>query len=171
MSARRTFSVTFLLLVGGVVAVSWVLVTGGLDLARTLVGASPLWLAAMFGITSIWLAARFLRWQYLLRRADVRVPIRASVSGYLAGLVGTATPAYLGEVIRPVFLRRAFGAPLNVTIAVLVFERVLDVVALAAILAVSANSGVLRGAAVTVLGVALATWILGRIYGARAGTP
>ncbi len=153
-------------------AVSWVLATGGPALARTLTGASPVWLVSMLALTSVWLAARFIRWQFLLRRADVRVPVRGSVSSYLAGLAGTATPGYVGEVIRPVLLRRAFGAPLGVTIPVLVLERVLDVVALAAILAVFADRGLARAAALAVLAVAAALWLLARAFGqegARAG--
>ncbi len=146
-------------------AVSWVFATGGPALARTLATAKVVWLVAMLGLTALWLAARFLRWQYLLRRADVRVPIRASVSSYLAGLAGTATPAYVGEVIRPVLLRRSFGAPLAVTIPVLVLERILDVVALAAILAAFSGSGLARAAGLAVIAVATALWLLARAFG------
>jgi uncharacterized membrane protein YbhN (UPF0104 family) len=126
------------LLAGLVVAVAWILAANAGRLIAVLSRADPLAVAAMLGVTAFWLVVRFVRWQYMMRRAGVRVPVRGSMAAYLAGLPGTATPAYVGELIRGVFLRRRYGVPLRVTSSVLVAERLMDVLALALILAATA---------------------------------
>jgi SAM-dependent methyltransferase len=110
-----------------------VLDVGAGDLAGRLAGASIQWVAPMIGLTLAWLFIRFIRWQFLLRRAGVRIPIRPSLWVYLAGLPGTATPGYVGELVRGVFVRRRFGAPFIASTAVLVLERLLDIAALAVV--------------------------------------
>lgn len=160
------------LALAGLVAVAWVVVTGGGTLARTLGTAHPVAVLAMVGITAAWFFLRFLRSQYLLRRAGVRIPIRPALHTYLAALAGTATPAYLGEAIRSLFLRRRFGAPVRVTLAVLVLERLLDVAALAILLLVATRGeewqlglGFLLGAPVA----AACLWPLFHRFGVPVG--
>lgn len=119
-----------LIALGVAVACAWVFATGGFDVlsAARLETPSLLPLLVVGSLTSM--GVRFVRWQYLLRRADVRVPARRSLSIYLASLLGTATPAYLGEVVRGLFLKRRFGVPLRVSVSVIVTERLFDVAAL-----------------------------------------
>jgi SAM-dependent methyltransferase/uncharacterized membrane protein YbhN (UPF0104 family) len=112
---------------------------GAGDIAGRLAGASIPWVLVMLGLTMSWLFIRFIRWQFLLRRGGVRIPIRPSLSVYLAGLPGTATPGYVGELVRGVFVKRRFGAPFVASTAVLVLERLLDVVALAVIAIVASR--------------------------------
>ena len=121
------------LVLGVFAVVWWVRGVGLTDFAGRLAGASIPWVVSMLGLTLTWLFIRFIRWQFLLRRGAVRIPIRPTLSVYLAGLLGTATPGYVGELVRGVFLKRRFGAPFVASTAVLVFERLLDVVALAVI--------------------------------------
>lgn len=87
------------------------------------------------------LGALFLRWQLLLRVAGQRVPIRPSLSVFLAGLVGIATIAHVGELLSCVLLRRRFGTQLRISVPVLLITRLCDVAALSMILIVSAGSG------------------------------
>lgn len=83
---------------------------------------------------------RFLRWQFLLRYACVRLPIRPVLVSYLAAMPGIATPLYIGEVLRVALLRRRFRAPRTRTVGVLVIERVHDALALALLLAISGDA-------------------------------
>lgn len=136
------------LVIGGVMAVAWVRLTGGSSLLAALRMAHPGIVVAMLAITASWLLLRFLRWQFLLRRVGIRLPIRPSLATYLAALPGTATPAYIGEVARAIFLRRRFGTPVRPLIAVLVLERLADVAALAIITAtVGGAPGLAQGGA------------------------
>ena len=73
---------------------------------RPLSAAKPLAIALAAGLTLLSVTVRFVRWRFLLRRADVRVPARADLSAYLASLAGRATPAYVGELVRAWLLRR-----------------------------------------------------------------
>ncbi len=141
MAARRLSRISVgLVLLGVGISVAWIYFAGGPRSLSALRRIDPLFLAPLVGITAVHLALRFVRWQFLLRRADVRIPARPSLSIYLASLAGSATPAYVGEVIRCAFARRRFGAPVKVTLAVLVLERLLDVAALGAIAVVTSRT-------------------------------
>lgn len=150
-------------------ALFWVRAASG-SLLPGLLGARIPWVVAALTLTAAWLFVRFLRWQFLLRRVGVRLPIRPTLHTYVAGLPGTATPAYIGEAIRGVLLRRRFGVPLRVSLAVLVLERLYDVLALgvlALILALFGGRPATIGASFAVLAVAagMLLWPAGRHVG------
>jgi uncharacterized protein (TIRG00374 family) len=79
--------------------------------------------------------ARSLRWQYLLEpigRARFSVAFRTTVIGFAAMAF---LPARLGDVLRPYLLARREGFPVVSTLATVVMERVLDLVAVLVLLA------------------------------------
>ncbi len=76
------------------------------------------------------LALRFVRWHFLLRRIAVRIPIRASAAIFFAGLSMIVTPAYVGEILKPILLKRRFGIQVRSSLSVVLVERILDSVAL-----------------------------------------
>lgn len=122
-----------LILVGSTVAAGWVYFTGPSRLLTALSRLDLPYVVVLAGITASSVFTRFVRWQYLLRRNGVRLPTRRSLSIYVASLAAIATPAYVGEVARPVLVRRSFGVPLSLTLTILVGERLLDVAALGAV--------------------------------------
>lgn len=158
-----------LVLLGVGVAVAWVLSTSPGASLEALVGFRPLFAPLLLGLSLGCIGVRFLRWQYLLRRVDVRVPTRASATSYLASLVGIATPAHVGEAIRCVLLRRQFGIPLGLTFEVLVVERIFDVLALA-VLGTAVWPGASLPFAVAVAGVAVVVLVVAGLVRA-AGYP
>ena len=88
------------------------------------------------GLTVASLGLRSLRWIFLLRRAETRIPLRDAYIGYLAGFSLLLTPLLVGEsVVRAMVNRRRGGVPVLTTLVVNVWERALDVVALLAIAA------------------------------------
>ncbi len=107
------------------------------DPTQTLASVPPrfwgeLGLAAALTIVS--LVIRSLRWIFLLRRADTRIPIRDAYIGYFAGLSLLLTPFLIGEIaVRAAVLRARGRVPVATTIVVNLWERVLDMAALAAI--------------------------------------
>ena len=125
---------------GVLVVVLWVRLAGGEALVRALSRVNPLYVPALLSLTVACVGLRFIRWQYLLRRIGVRVPTRRSGAVYLASLAGIATPAYLGETIRSVLLRRSAGAPVRATLSAWVIERLLDFAAIG-LLGVAALAG------------------------------
>jgi uncharacterized protein (TIRG00374 family) len=79
--------------------------------------------------------ARSLRWQYLLEPigpARFNSAFRATVIGFAAMAL---LPARLGDVLRPYLLARHEGFPVVSTLATIVMERVLDLVAVLVLLA------------------------------------
>src|SRR5512147_2649966 len=103
---RRTY--LLLLVLGSVSVALWHWSAGGAAYTEAH-RIRPLQVALLCGVTATCILLRFLRWQFLLRRMEVRVPIRRSLSIYLASLAGIATPAYIGEISRAVLVAREIG--------------------------------------------------------------
>ncbi|MBM3989011.1 MAG: methyltransferase domain-containing protein [Planctomycetes bacterium] len=159
------------LLVGALIAALWVRGTDGSAALAALTRASATAVVLLLTLTAYFVLARFVRWQFLLRRADASVPARDSLKIYLASLPGTATPAYIGEVIRCVLLRRCIGAPLARTLLCLALERTLDVAALSLLGMLTAPQMWMRGVlALTLLCALLVAWFA-RSIAARRGAP
>jgi 2-polyprenyl-3-methyl-5-hydroxy-6-metoxy-1,4-benzoquinol methylase/uncharacterized membrane protein YbhN (UPF0104 family) len=128
---------------------SAVLVTGVLgtmlvlgQLAGSLEAVAPrFWmrLPMVAGLTVASLLVRSLRWVFLLRRAQMRIPIRDAYVGYFAGLSLLLAPFLLGEIaVRAVVHRARGGVPVSITAIVNLWERLLDLVALGLIAGVFA---------------------------------
>lgn len=78
------------------------------------------------------LGLRSLRWIFLLRRAETRIPIRDAYIGYFAGFSLLFAPVLAGEIaVRALVHRSRGGVPIHTSIVVNVWERLLDATALA----------------------------------------
>jgi uncharacterized protein (TIRG00374 family) len=80
--------------------------------------------------------ARAVRWQHLLApvgRTRFRTVLRTTVIGFAALAI---LPARVGDVLRPYLLARREGLATTATIATVVMERVLDLIAVLTLLAV-----------------------------------
>lgn len=121
-------------------AIWWLNATGGVLSMQSGVRVRPMLLVLLAGVTAFNVIIRFVRWHFLLRRLDVTIPTRQSLLIYLASLAAIATPAYAGEIVRSVFVRRQFGVPMSRTLPVLAVERGFDSLALATIGAATAGN-------------------------------
>ena len=110
---------------------------------------------AASGLTVASLTLRSLRWVFLLRRAETRIPIRDAYIGYFAGLSLLLAPFLLGEIaVRALVLRARGRVPVATTVIVNLWERLLDLVSLALIagtLGVALGGGGIRTTALLVL--------------------
>jgi uncharacterized membrane protein YbhN (UPF0104 family) len=99
---------------------------------------------------------RFWRWQLYLARLDIEVPTGRSLAIFTAGLLGTITPAKLGEVLKCGLLKRSFGVPVRRSVPIVLAERVTDATGVV-VLAVAAGAGTNRWPllAVALAGVAV----------------
>jgi SAM-dependent methyltransferase/uncharacterized membrane protein YbhN (UPF0104 family) len=114
-------------------------------------------LALGTGLTTTSLFLRGLRWVFLLRRADVRIPIRDAYIGYFTGFSLVLAPFLLGEIaVRASVLYRRQRVPRSTTAIVNVWERWLDVLAMAAILGASTLASAPRTAVVALAATGLA---------------
>lgn len=96
-------------------------------------------LFAACALTLASLSLRSLRWIFLLRRSETRIPIRDAYIGYFAGLSLLVAPLLLGEIAVRAWILRARGrAPVATTAIVNIWERVLDLAALGILVAFAA---------------------------------
>ena len=105
------------------------------------VGRVPPSLLVWFGLACILtvasLALRILRWIFLLRRSNARIPLRDAYIGYLSGLSLLLVPFLIGEIaVRALIHRARARIPIETIVIVNLWERLLDFVALVTIAAV-----------------------------------
>src|SRR5690606_22717426 len=73
---------------------------------------------------------RFVKWQIYLHELGVPLPAALCVRIYPSGFAMSITPGKVGELLKPVYVRRASGAPVNRTSAVVAAERITDAFAM-----------------------------------------
>lgn len=93
------------------------------------------------GLMLAWGFLRFLRWQWLLRRFDLRVPIRWGLIRYAVALPGWFTPFGVGEaLVRGWLCARSPGPGWGRVLPAWVLERVLDAGALTILISLALGS-------------------------------
>jgi 2-polyprenyl-3-methyl-5-hydroxy-6-metoxy-1,4-benzoquinol methylase/uncharacterized membrane protein YbhN (UPF0104 family) len=102
----------------------------GTTYARTHAGLLFTSLVLTAAFTTINLVLRWLRWNFLVRRLDVRVPTREGVRLYFATLPAIATPFYVGELIRAQLLSARYRDGRIAVALVWVVERATDAIVL-----------------------------------------
>jgi uncharacterized protein (TIRG00374 family) len=106
------------------------------DVWQQVQGARRDLLAAAMGVVALTYWARAIRWRYLLSPIGptrFRTVFRATIIGFAAlGLL----PARAGDVLRPYLVSRREGLSFSSTFATIVIERVLDLIAVLALLGV-----------------------------------
>ncbi len=105
---------------------------------RQLAEAAPL----LVSLTALSWAARFARWQWLLRRLGHRPAVGAALPAYLTGFAFTATPGKVGELVRIRYFR-GLGVPAGHVLSAFVFERACDLLVVLALAAISLHGSVL----------------------------
>lgn len=117
-------------------------------------------LLGVLGLSLLGYWIRAARWAMYLRRLKINLPFWESSHVFFAGLVGSITPAKVGEVIKSVLLESRHDLPVTRTAPVVLAERVGDLLALVLL----ATAGVLStgyGIEVLVAGGALCVLIVG----------
>ncbi len=100
-------------------------------------------------VTCATYVVRAIRWCWLLRPLGAvrfRVALRATVVGFAASAI---LPGRVGEVLRPYVLARREGLSVSAALATIVLERLLDVIAVLALLGVAVLIGTPGSAAGT----------------------
>lgn len=156
----------------------WLLLLAGLGLAAGVVALAGdvrgiraqlasvrwRWVGVALSLSATNYVARWLRWQFYLRRQRISVPRTSSVVVFGAGLSLAITPAKLGELAKSYLLREMHGVPASRSAPIVIAERVTDLVALLTVGVIGvAVYGVAPGlvasaAAVIGLGLVLLAW-------------
>src|SRR5438477_5175272 len=69
---------------------------------------------------------RFFKWQYYLKRLDVKLPWLKSLLIFISGLSMAITPGKVGELLKSYLLKRTTGEPISRTSPIIVAERLSD---------------------------------------------
>ena len=108
---------------------------------------------------------RFLKWQYYLRRLDVRgVRGLDSLLVFLSGFVLTITPGKVGEVFKSAVLSRTHGVPTERTAPIVVAERLTDAIGVIVLIVVGSGAfagglnWAIAGTLACALGLLLVVW-------------
>lgn len=159
--ARQVLTVT----IAVVAVVAAVTVVGDVRQVRDRLGGFHWWaLAAALGLALINYALRFVRWQLYLRDRRVYVPAGPSALVFVAGFSMAITPGKVGELLKCYLLRELRDEPVTRTAAVVINERVNDLLALVAVasLGVAAHGlapeVAVAGAAVVALAFVFLAW-------------
>jgi len=88
------------------------------------------YLPLILGLTLFNYFWRFIKWQYYLRRLEVKISWRKSLLIFISGLSMAITPGKVGELLKSYLLKRSTGAPISRTSPVIVAERLTDGIAM-----------------------------------------
>lgn len=90
-------------------------------------------LVLALGFLAAGFSARIVRWWFMLRELDAKVPFRVCVWPFLTSIaVNNLLPLRVGDVVRVMGFRRELGLPVVGVLGTLVIERLLDLVVLLA---------------------------------------
>jgi glycosyltransferase 2 family protein len=97
-------------------------------------------------------AARWWRWSGYLRALSIPATRRDDLLIFLSGFAMTITPGKLGELIKPLLLRRTMAVPLARSTPIVIAERVTDLVALVLLVGIGALPRAPLGGAILLAG-------------------
>ena len=108
---------------------------GGLPLLDALRAFDLRALAVALLLVAVNYLLRFVRWQRYLTALDLRLPLDRSLTGFLAGFAMTVTPGKLGELLKAYLFGRSDGLPAASVGAIVIAERLTDVLGLVVVVA------------------------------------
>lgn len=121
-------------------------------------------LGVLLGLSLVNYVLRFVRWQFYLSRVGLALPIGRSLGVFLVGFPLSVTPGKLGELGKAWLVRELGGGPARNAVAVILAERLTDLLAVLALACLGSSAfPALRGAAwiglaLCAAGVALLAW-------------
>lgn len=93
-------------------------------------------LPLILGFTTFNYGWRFVKWQYYLKRLQIRLPLGQSLLIFLSGLSMAITPGKVGELLKSYFLKSVTGVPISRTSPIIVAERLTDGIAMLGLAAI-----------------------------------
>ncbi len=139
--SRLVRRIVFAMLFGVLVYGAFVLYTGYAAIRDSLERFSWLTFLAALSLASANYLLRFLKWQYYLKRLEVRhVAVVDSLLIFLSGFILTVTPGKVGEVFKSAVLSRTHGVPAERTAPIVVAERLTDAIGVITLIVVGSGA-------------------------------
>lgn len=85
----------------------------------------------LVALTFINILIRFAKWEYFLRKLDIRIPTRSSFLIFLSGITMAITPGKVGEILKSYLLKQSHGVKVRKSIMVVFTERLTDILGVA----------------------------------------
>jgi uncharacterized membrane protein YbhN (UPF0104 family) len=149
----------------GLLVILGVTAMGDLSEVAAHMGRWPLGvLVGVFGLSLVGYGVRTVRWMLYLGRLNIALPMGESVHIFLCGLVGSITPAKVGEVLKSFLIERSHGIPIARTAPIVLAERVGDLLALVLLAGAGVLSTGLGLEVVLVAGALAAAVVLAAVW-------
>lgn len=74
--------------------------------------------------------ARFFKWNYYLKRLEIKLSVRDSLAIFMSGLLMSVTPGKLGELLKAYLVKTVNKTPVSVTAPIIFAERATDFLSL-----------------------------------------
>jgi uncharacterized protein (TIRG00374 family) len=103
---------------------------------------------------------RFLRWEYYLKRLQIRIESRQSFYIFMVGLLMSISPGKMGELVKSYFIKKQNDTPISQSAPVVVAERTTDFITIL-ILTVAGSYSFKYGKTVIWAGIILISLFLG----------
>jgi uncharacterized protein (TIRG00374 family) len=100
------------------------------------------------------------RWHLDLRLLGYRIPLLASSRLYASGLALIMAPARGGETLRGLWLKRAYGVPIQVGVGITLSDRLLDLTSALLLAAWGLGERILPAVILTCTLAAVVTWVM-----------
>ncbi len=103
------------------------------DVSRVVEAVSRIslyWIPLFLSLSMVNYTLRFLKWQYFLKKVDVHIPWKDSLSVFVAGFSMTVSPGKFGELLKCYLLKERRDTPVSRTSPVVVAERVTDLISM-----------------------------------------
>jgi uncharacterized protein (TIRG00374 family) len=92
---------------------------------------NPWIILLLVALTFMNILLRFAKWEYFLRKLDIRIPARSSFLIFLSGITMAITPGKVGEVLKSYLLKQSHGVKVRKSIMVVFTERLTDILGVA----------------------------------------
>ncbi|NIO23251.1 MAG: flippase-like domain-containing protein, partial [Candidatus Aenigmarchaeota archaeon] len=92
---------------------------------------NPEIIIVLISLTFMNILLRFAKWEYFLRKLDIRIPTRSSFLIFLSGITMAITPGKVGEILKSYLLKKSHGIKVRKSIMVVFTERLTDILGVA----------------------------------------
>jgi len=124
-------NIALFILLGVVVFVILIFIGEYESVMKALTTLNPGIIGILVALTFLNIVIRFIKWEYFLRKLDIRIPTRTSFLIFLSGLSMVITPGKAGEVLKSYLLKQSCGIKIRKSIMVVFTERLTDVLGVA----------------------------------------
>ncbi len=151
----------FWILIGGVFFITIIILLS--DFGKVAAAISKISLPALASIICAVLfnyALRFAKWQFFLRKLEIKIPLRENLWVFFSAFTMVLSPGKLGELIKSWLLKSRFMIPVSRTAPIVFAERLTDLIGLLILCSIGFSRFAFGGKTLVILGCILFVGII-----------